>query len=91
MKTDIKEFGEIYTNKHELWPVQRPTVKSVLLVVFFTINNFATVSHVRYTLRITEDVDYIQKYVSGKQGCAFLHSANCNDARPTRLQDWFHM
>jgi len=60
--------------------------------VFFTINRLLRlVTFDIRTLLTAEDVDCIQKYISGKQGCAFLRSANCNDARPSRLQDWFHM
>jgi len=36
MKIDIKEFGETDTNKHELCPVQWPTMKSVSPVMYFS-------------------------------------------------------
>ena len=52
MNIDIKEFGEIYTNKHELRTVQR---WSVLPMMSFSPLQVDLFSHVRYTLRIAEE------------------------------------
>jgi hypothetical protein len=62
----------------------------VLLYLFSTIKRLLpSVTFVTHYLITAEDVDYTQKYISGNQGLAFLHSINCNDAKHTTFQTGF--
>jgi len=66
MNIDIKEFGEIYSNKYELCPVQRATLKSVTGDVFFTIT------------RLLRLVTFVMHYVLPKMWIIYKNISRAN-------------